>query len=67
MQLHLEDAAGETLPEGALVSLLHDTLRAEINRVLMDGDFTPATCSAVMRLAEAARDFIRAQSCDSWA
>lgn len=39
-----------------------EILRAEICKALMAGEFTPAVCSTVMRLTEAARDFIRATS-----
>lgn len=39
-----------------------DAMRAQICKALMEGEFTPATCSTVMRMTEAARDFIRASS-----
>jgi hypothetical protein len=37
-----------------------DAMRDEIQKALTTGEFTPVTCTLVMKLAEAAREFLRA-------
>lgn len=41
---------------------LKEALRDEMRRILDEGEFTIATCSTLMRMAEAARDFLRANA-----
>lgn len=41
---------------------MKEAMRDEMRRILDDGEFTVTSCSTLMRMAEAARDFLRANA-----